>query len=368
MDKNLNYRNHVQEIRARLDEYQIDAVLCTHEANRFYAAGFHSSGTDGAALITRLNSYYLTDGRYIEAAGKALESAFELHAVRADRKYTDILKELFEAENIKRVGFEDAYMTVEQYKNYCEKLPEIEFVPAADLLKNLRRVKDQEEIKNLKAAQRIAEKALQDILKEIRPGVSEREIAARIEYLLLHYGAENKSFDPIVVSGANGSLPHGVPSDKIIKSGEFVTMDFGCIFHGYCSDMTRTVAVGEVSDKMREIYNIVLNAQTAGINAVHAGVTGQEIDAAAREVIRAAGYGEYFSHSFGHGVGIEIHEEPYAASSNKNPMPAGAVISAEPGVYIPGELGVRIEDVIIITENGCENLTAAPKDLLVLPV
>ena len=216
------------------------------------------------------------------------------------------------------------------------------------------------------AAQRIAERALTDILNEIRPGVTEKEIAARLQYLMLHYGAENMSFDPIVVSGPNGSLPHGVPSEKVIQSGEFVTMDFGCIYHGYCSDMTRTVAVGSVTEEMRQVYNTVLAAQKAGIEAARAGATGRAVDGAARAVIQQAGYGPYFGHSFGHGVGVEIHEGPNATPSNDKPLPAGAVISAEPGIYLPGKLGVRIEDVLYLTEGGCQNLTLAPKELLIL--
>ena len=199
------------------------------------------------------------------------------------------------------------------------------------------------------AAQRIAEKALTDILNEIRPGVTEKEIAARLQYLMLHYGAEDKSFDPIVVSGPNGSLPHGVPSEKVIQAGEFVTMDFGCIYHGYCSDMTRTVAVGSVTDEMRQVYDTVLQAQLAGIAAARAGATGKAVDGAARDIIRQAGYGPCFGHSFGH-----------------KPLPAGAVISAEPGIYLPGKLGVRIEDVLYLTPEGCQNLTLAPKELVIL--
>ena len=180
------------------------------------------------------------------------------------------------------------------------------------------------------------------------------------------HGITDKSFDPIVVSGANGSLPHGVPTERAIRDGEFVTMDFGCVCHGYCSDMTRTVAVGHVTDEMRRIYDTVLSAQLTGIETARAGVTGKDVDAAARDVITKAGYGEYFAHSFGHGVGVEIHEYPNASSLNEKPLPAGAVISAEPGIYIPGKLGVRIEDVIVITETGRENLMKAPKELLIL--
>ena len=239
-------------------------------------------------------------------------------------------------------------------------------MPAADLLAELRAVKDPEELEILISAQRIAEKALADILNEIRPGVTEKEIAARLQYLMLHYGAEDKSFDPIVVSGPNGSLPHGVPSEKVIQAGEFVTMDFGCVYRGYCSDMTRTVAVGSVTDEMRRVYDTVLAAQLAGIAAAKAGATGRAVDGAAREVIEQAGYGPCFGHSFGHGVGVEIHEGPNATPSNDKPLPAGAVISAEPGIYLPGRLGVRIEDVLYLTEDGCQNLTLAPKDLLIL--
>ena len=215
-------------------------------------------------------------------------------------------------------------------------------------------------------AQRIAEKALADILVEIRPGVTEKEIAARLQYLMLHYGASDMSFDPIVVSGPNGSLPHGVPSEKAIQSGEFVTMDFGCIKNGYCSDMTRTVAVGFVTEEMKTVYETVLRAQLAGIAAAKAGVTGRDIDAAARKVIEDAGYGRYFGHSFGHSLGVEIHEAPNAAPINDQPMPRGAVISAEPGIYLPGKLGVRIEDVIILREDGCEDITLASKELIIL--
>jgi len=276
------------------------------------------------------------------------------------------LQDLVFLKGIRRLGFEDAAMTVREYERFQKELPKCEFVPASEALAKLRQTKDAGELAAMEAAQGIAERALADILKEIRPGVTEKEIAARLQYLMLRYGASDMSFDPIVVSGPNGSLPHGVPSEKEIRSGEFVTMDFGCIYGGYCSDMTRTVAVGSVTEEMERVYRTVLAAQEAGIAAARAGVTGKAVDAAARGVLQEAGYGDYFTHSFGHGVGVEIHEAPNAASSNESPLPAGAVISAEPGVYIPGRLGVRIEDVILITAEGRRNLTKAPKDLIVL--
>ena len=353
-----------EKIAAQLEAHGLDALLLTNEANRFYATGFHSGGTDGAALVTRDKAYYFTDSRYTEAAAKAVPGA-EHQEVVPGRGYPVLVGEAVARHNIRRLGFEDADMTVRDHGVYSRALS-CELVPAADLLWALRAVKDEEELAAMQAAQEIAERALADILKEIRPGVTEREIAARLQYLMLHYGAEDMSFDPIVVSGPNGSLPHGVPSEKAIRDGEFVTMDFGCVYHGYCSDMTRTVAVGHVTEEMRRVYDTVLAAQQAGIAAARAGAAGREVDGAARAVIRQAGYGAYFGHSFGHGVGVEIHEAPNASPSNDKPLPAGAVISAEPGIYLPGRLGVRIEDVLLLTEEGCRNLTKAPKELLVL--
>ena len=356
--------NHFLEIASHLEAYGLDAMLLTGEANRFYVSGFHSSGTDGVALVTRTRSYYFTDSRYTEAAGRCLVGA-ELRETGQGRGYAALIEEVVEADSIRRMGFEDAYMTVEDYERYRKALS-CDLAPATELLRQMRMVKDDEEIEAMIGAQRIAEKALEEILNEIRPGVTEKEVAARIQYLMLHYGASDMSFDPIVVSGPNGSLPHGVPSEKEIQNGEFVTMDFGCVYHGYCSDMTRTVAVGYATEEMQTVYHTVLAAQKAGIQAARAGVTGREVDGAARAVIAAAGYGAYFGHSFGHGVGVEIHESPNASPMNDKPLPACAVISAEPGIYLPGKMGVRIEDVILLTEDGCKNLTKAPKELLIL--
>ena len=356
--------NHFKKIASVLETHSLDAVLLTCEANRFYASGFHSSGTDGVAIVTRNHNYYFTDSRYTEAAARHVRDA-EIRETDREHPYSALINEVIEKEHITRMGYEDEYMTAADFHRFSEKL-HCELVPATELLWTLRAVKDQAELDCMIRAQRIAEKALADILGEIRPGVTEKEIAALLLYKMLHYGAEDKSFDPIVVSGANGSLPHGVPSEKPIQAGEFVTMDFGCKFGGYCSDMTRTVAVGHVTEEMETVYNTVLKAQLAGIAAAKAGVTGAAVDGAARQVIADAGYGPYFGHSFGHSVGVEIHENPNATPSNSKPLPAGVVISAEPGIYLPGKLGVRIEDVIVITEQGCQNITLASKELLIL--
>lgn len=356
--------NHFKQIAAAMEAQGLDAVLLTCEANRFYASGFHSTGTDGVAVVTRNRNYYFTDSRYTEAAGRLVQDA-EIRETNREHPYADLINEVIEKEKITRMGYEDEYLTAAAYNRYSAKL-RCELVPATQMLWDLRAVKDAEELEYMVKAQRIAERALEDVLKEIHPGVSEKEIAARLQYLMLHYGAEDKSFDPIVVSGPNGSLPHGVPSEKLICEGEFVTMDIGCKFGGYCSDMTRTVAVGYATDEMRTVYETVLQAQLAGIAAARGGVSGRDVDAAARKVIADAGFGAYFGHSFGHSVGVEIHENPNAAPSNTQPLPAGAVISAEPGIYLPGRLGVRIEDVVILTETGCKDITLAPKNLIIL--
>ena len=261
--------NHFSQIAAQLERCGLDGVLLTEEANRFYASGFHSAGTDGAALVTRRGAWYFTDSRYIEAAERYVQDA-KIDEVRPGRGYSTLIEEVVKAEGIARLGFEDAYMTVRDYGFYAKALS-CELVPATELLWELRSVKSPEELAVMEQAQRIAEKALEEILNEIRPGVTEKEIAARLQYLMLHFGAEDMSFDPIVVSGPNGSLPHGVPSDKTIQRGEFVTMDFGCVYHGYCSDMTRTVAVGSADEEMRRVYETVLSAQKAGIAAARAG-------------------------------------------------------------------------------------------------
>ena len=355
--------DHFEKISARLEELGLDGMLVTGEANRFYASGFHSAGTDGVALVTRKGAYYMTDSRYTEAAGRCVRA--ELLETGTGRGYGVLTEEIVQKEGIRRLGFEDAYMTVREREAYGKALS-CELVPATDLLWQLRTVKDPEELEAMIAAQRIAEQAFTQILGEIRPGVTEKEIAARLQYLMLHLGAEIMSFDPVVVSGPNGSLPHGVPSERAVQDGEFVTMDFGCIYHGYCSDMTRTVAVGHVTEEMRRVYDTVLSAQKAGIAAARGGATGRAVDGAARDIIEQAGYGAYFGHSFGHGVGVEIHEAPNATPGNDKPLPVGAVISAEPGIYLPGRLGVRIEDVVVLTEGGCTDITLAPKELLIL--
>lgn len=356
--------NHFSTIQAALAPAGLDAVFLTCRANRFYAAGFDSYDTDGACLVTPEHVFYWTDGRYIEAAERAISGAEVSLSDRA-HPYESLAADAVKRFGIRRLGFDDGAMTVADHRRYTEALP-CELVPASALMTSLRAVKDEEELGIMRQAQAIAEKAYTELLNDIRPGVTEKFLAARLTFLMLAGGAENVSFDPIVISGANTSLPHGVPTEKAVANGDFVTMDFGALYHGYCSDTTRTVAVGSVTDEMAGVYETVLRAQEAGIAAARAGISGKALDGAARDVIEKAGYGAYFTHSFGHSLGVEIHEAPNASPSNEKPLPAGAVVSAEPGVYLPGRFGVRIEDVLILREDGCEDITNLDKKLLIL--
>lgn len=352
--------NHLEHIAAHLDG--LDAMLLTSEANCYYATGFMG---EGIALVTRRGSWYFTDSRYTEAADKAIGNAAVIREVSREKPFSALINEALAEAGAEKAGFEEQRMTVAEHAVYSEKL-HCTLTPASSLMTELRGSKDEEELSCMTAAQRIAEGALEQILKEIRPGMTEKEIAARLNYLMVSAGAEKTSFDTIVASGPNGSMPHAVPGMRKVREGDFITMDFGCVYKGYCSDMTRTVALGRPSDEMRNVYDIVLQAQLAGIAAAKAGVTGAAIDGAARKVIQDAGYGACFGHSFGHSLGIDIHEAPNAAPGNDKPMPDGAVVSAEPGIYLPGKFGVRIEDVMILRPDGAQVITKAPKALLVL--
>ena len=356
--------NHIAVIQNALAAADLDAILLTCRANRFYACGFDSYDTDGACLITADAAYYWTDGRYIEAAQRQIRGA-EVALADRETPYEARISAAVNRHGIRRLGFDEAAMTVADHLRYTAAL-RCEFRPASKLLSRLRASKDAEELARMTKAQRVAEAALEEVYNDIRPGVTEKFLAARLTFLMLCGGAENVSFDPIVLSGPNTSMPHGVPTEKVVQAGDFVTMDFGALYGGYCSDMTRTVAVGYATDDMRRVYQTVLDAQSAGIAVARAGVAGRQVDAAARDVIAAAGYGGHFTHSFGHGLGVEIHEGPNASPSNFEPLPEGAVISAEPGIYLPGQFGVRIEDVLVLREDGCDILTRAPKELAIL--
>ncbi len=352
---------HLEAIAAALGKYGLDGMLVTSEPGEFYAVGFHGEGT---ALVTGEGAWYFTDPRYIEAAGQQIRGA-AVALPDPGKGVRGMIADLAREHGVRRLGIEDEYLSLAQFRGW-EKALEAELVPASALLAGLRAVKDAEELAAMTEAQRITDECFAEILNYLRPGVTEREVAARLTYLMAARGAQRNSFDPIVAAGPNGSKPHAVPGDDRLMPGQFVTMDFGCVYEGYCSDMTRTVAIGQPTDEMRRVYSTVLQAQLAGIAAAKGGVKGSLVHEAAARVIAEAGYGAYFGHGFGHSLGIEIHENPRFSPAWDREVPAGAVVSAEPGIYLPGQFGVRIEDVIVLTETGCTDLTQSPKDLIIL--
>ena len=319
----------------------------------------------GTILAFRDKAYLIIDFRYIEKARASVKNAEVIEQKALCSQIIQLLKE----HSASSMAIESHTMTVSELSKFKKAIPNIEFVDS-DLLSNsiaaMRIIKDENEIKNVKKAQEIAETAFDDILKFIKPGVTEREIALELDRCMLKNGAEALSFETIALSGTNTSMPHGVPSDKQVKDGEFVLMDFGAVYNGYHSDMTRTVCIGKPSEEMEKVYNVVLSAQTACLEEAHAGMTGSELDKIARDIIDDAGYGDFFGHSLGHGVGMEIHEAPNAAPLNKNILKSGAIVTVEPGIYIPGKFGVRIEDFVILTENGNVNLTKCAKNIISL--
>ncbi len=338
------------------------AALIFTPINRRYLTGFSSSL--GFLLLTKDENILFVDGRYYEAASTSVTDA---KVVLIKNIYEQINQVLLKA-NIEKLLIETEN-EISMYSSLKTKL-KAKIVPSAPLsnrLLDLRSVKSKKEVDNIVKAGRIAEKAFEDILDFIKVGMTEKQIAATLNYKMMCYGADKPSFDTIVVSGKNSSLPHGVPSNKRVEKGDFITMDFGAMYNDYCSDMTRTVAVGFATDEMKEIYNTVLLSQKSAEETVKAGVYCSDVDKAARDVIEKAGYGEYFNHSTGHGIGLFIHERPTVSSKTKDiKLRAGQIISNEPGIYLPQKFGVRIEDMLFVNKNGCKNLTKAPKDLIIL--
>ncbi len=352
-------KRRLQTIQSLLSDNK--AALCLSTPACRYLSGFDFS--DGAVLLTEKNAFLLTDSRYIEAANETVK---HMECVCCDG-LLKTAERLLKQEKIERLLLEQTVTLGELsalQKLSCQLVTDDTLQKA---LVNARMQKDDFEMASLRYAQAITEQAFSHILDFLRVGVTEREVALELEFFMRKNGADGISFDPIVVSGANSSRPHGVPTDKPLEQGDFVTMDFGALYQGYHADMTRTVAMGFVTDEQQKVYDTVLQAQMAALNTVRAGVSGKLADAAARDVITAAGYGAYFGHGTGHGVGLEIHEAPrLSPSAGDTPLKADSVVTVEPGIYLPGCFGVRIEDMVLLTENGCEKLTKAPKNLIIL--
>lgn len=347
----------VERLRAQLQNYE--AAYITSRANIFYYSGFTSE--DAALLISKNQALLLTDSRYFVQA-KMQSPDFLLY---------DISKGLSGAiqamPGVFEILYEEHYLTVERQMQLAKAAGKnCRVVPRQERLSALRKCKEPEEIEKIQAAEALGDAAFSDILNKIRPGMSEREIALEIEFFMRKNGASGLSFETIAASGVRSAMPHGTASEKIIERGDLLTLDFGCVLDGYCSDMTRTVAIGTADSKAKELYEVVLTAQEAALSKIAPGVSCAEIDRTARDVIREAGYGDYFGHALGHSVGIEIHESPVFSPKSKDILEEGHVITVEPGIYLEGFGGVRIEDVVAICGKKARNLTKSPKNFIII--
>ena len=348
----------VSRLRRFMSEQGLSGIVVNKPENRRYFSGF--SGSAGILLITDKTSKLLTDFRYIEQATAEAERYDILrYTTSVYEKLAEITTEL----GLTTIGFESDFVTYDMYTQLSKAMPNFNLVPVQ--VDALRMVKDVNEVASITKAVEIADQAFSQILAFIKPGMSEQAIAVELEYHMGKLGAEKPAFDTIVASGKRGALPHGRASQKIIELGDFVTMDFGAVYQGYHSDITRTICIGTANEKQRTIYEIVLAAQLAGVEAVHPGKTGKEIDAVARKIISTAGYGEYFGHGLGHSLGLAIHEEPRLSSANiHTTLMENMLVTVEPGIYLPEWGGVRIEDTVLVSANGCKILTASSKKLI----
>ena len=344
------------------DAEGIELMLVTSLVNVRYLTGF--TGSNGAALIGPDRRVFLTDFRYVEQAASEVDPSFERHVISTG--VFDDLPAVLPAGEL-RLGFEDRNVTVHQHTTLREKLHSgVELIAAGTPVEGLRAVKDAAEIERTRAACELADAALREILEPGIAGRTETEVALALEEAMRRRGASAASFDTIVASGPHGALPHASPRDVEIGDAQLVVIDWGAVLDGYCSDCTRTVASGEIGEQARIVYDLVLEAQLAGLEQVRPGVGGRDADGAARRIIDAAGHAEHFGHSLGHGVGLEVHEKPTLSGCSQDVLQAGNVVSCEPGVYVPGELGVRIEDLCVVTPSGREVLTHIPKELVVV--
>ena len=341
---------------------EVDGLLLTSRYGRMYGAEFDIA--EGVAIVTKAGCRYFTDSRYIESAQNNIQGFQVLEMNRAN-PYSQLLNQAIADFGVHTLGYEETYLTVSELMAFEEKL-NAKLVPYNEKIYGFRSIKEEWELERMRKAQEITDQAFTEMLEKIKPGLTEKQLQAELVYSLLKNGADGMAFEPIVISGPNTSMPHGVPGDRVVQEGDFITMDFGALYQGYCADMTRTVAVGYATEEMEKVYNTVLQAQVAAIEATKPGVTGKQIDAVARQIITDAGYGPYFGHGYGHCLGMECHESPNCSPAGNAVMQVGMISSAEPGIYLPGKFGVRIEDVVIFTPDGCENITKSPKNLIII--
>jgi Xaa-Pro aminopeptidase len=354
-------RGRAERLTELLPEAGVDALLVTELTNVRYLTGY--TGSNGLALVGPRTRAFVTDFRYVEQAAAQVHPSFERR--RAARELLEAIPEALPLGGL-RLGFEAAHVSVRTFERLRELLPErVELVAAGPLVERLRAVKERDEIERIRAAAELADAAFEGIIEEGLIGRSERDVAMALEWDLRERGAERPSFDTIVAAGAHGALPHATPRAVEIRAGDLVVIDWGAMLDGYCSDCTRTVAAGDVSDEAATIYAMVLEAQLEGLAAITAGASGREVDSVAREAIDAHGYGQEFGHSLGHGVGLEIHEGPRLAQRSDDVLVPGNVVTVEPGIYLSRQFGIRIEDLVVVTGNGCDVLTGVSKDLTV---
>lgn len=350
-------------LRTRLEQAAIGALLIVNGTNRRYVTGF--TGSAGWVLVLPGDVFLITDGRYTEQA-KAQAPACTVVQSGSDGM-VPVLQQLLERQHVRELHVEGESLSYLEFQKLAEKLAPVTVQAVESPVPGLRLIKDETELAVLREAEALGDAAFAHIIDFIRPGLTETEVAAEIEAFMRRRGASDRSFETIVASGPRSALPHGVASDRVLQPGDLITLDFGCVYKGYCSDMTRTVALGNVDPKLREIYDIVLRAQEAAVAALRPGITGAAVDAVARQIIADAGYGQYFTHGTGHGVGLEIHEGPRLSATGNVSLEAGMIVTIEPGIYIPGLGGVRIEDMAVITPDGYELLSHSPKQFLTIP-
>lgn len=351
----------VEKLRELMKKEQVDGFLVTSPYNLRYLTNF--TGTTGLAVITMSKAFFVTDFRYTEQAA-AQAQGFEI--VKNVGPIFDEVAKICNQEEVNGLAFEETQVSFADYSILEDLLEETPLIPISGMIESLREVKDDQEVAIIEKACAIADQGFDHVLKFIKPGMTEIEVANQLDFFMRSLGATSVSFDTIVASGLRSAMPHGVASEKVIEQGDLITLDFGCYYQGYVSDMTRTFALGDPGAKLKEIYQIVLEAQLKVLDAAKPGMTGIQLDAVARDHISQAGYGEAFGHSTGHGIGLEIHEGPNVSFRADKAFVVGNVITDEPGIYLPGIGGVRIEDDLLITAEGNKVLTHSPKELIIL--
>jgi Xaa-Pro aminopeptidase len=350
----------LEKVKSLLDELNLDAFLITHVPNVRYLTGF--SGSAASLLITKEKNYFFSDFRYKEQSFQQVKG-FE---IIINYNGTSEFKTIVQDAGFKKIGFESSRMTIAALDRYKKANETVDYQPVNERIEAINMEKTDEELAILRKAAEISDKTFEKILGFIKPGITELEVSAEITYIQKKLGALKDSFDPIVASGSRGAMPHGIASDKIINNGEMVTLDFGCVYNGFCSDLTRTIAVGEPSEEMKKIYCIVYDAQKLAIDNAKAGMSSKSLDSVARDFITSKGYGENFGHGLGHGLGIEVHELPGINQRQDFVTANNSVVTIEPGIYLENTGGVRIEDDVVLKTGGCEILNKAPKELIII--